>query len=161
MQSDAPTVKDYLAGLPPERRDALEGLLEVIRKHLQPGFEEGMQYGMIGWYVPHPRFPAGYHCDPKQPLPFAALASQKNHLALYMGCLYGDTAEVQRFRQQWGATGKKLDMGKSCIRFKKLEDLPLDVIGEAFARISVDRFVADYEQTRAAAAAGKHQRPGK
>ena len=82
------------------------------------------------------------------PLPDRVLASQKNHLALYLGCLYGDQSEVERFRQEWLATGRKLDMGKSCIRFKKLDGLPLDVIGEAFARISVERLVADYEKTR-------------
>jgi hypothetical protein len=158
MQSKAETVEDYLAGIPPDRGTALREVLAVIRRNLQAGFEEGMQYGMIGWYVPHRIFPAGYHCDPKQPLPFAALASQKSHLALYMGCLYGDSSEVERFRQQWAATGKKLDMGKSCIRFKKVEDLPLEVIGEAFARISVARFVADYEQTRIDAAAGKFKK---
>lgn len=155
MQSNANTVEEYLADLLPARAAALRGVLAVIRQNLQPGFEEGMQYGMIGWFVPHRIFPAGYHCDPEQPLPFAALASQKNHLALYMGCLYGDGSEVERFRRQWLATGKKLDMGKSCIRFRKVEDLPLEVIGEAFARISVEHFVADYQQTRIDAAARK------
>ncbi len=155
MQSAATTVGDYLTSLPPERAAVLRAVLEVIRANLQPGFEEGMQYGMIGWYVPHRLFPAGYHCDPRQPLPFAALASQKNHLALYMGCLYGDPAEVEQFRREWLATGRKLDMGKSCIRFKKLDEVPLEVVGAAFSRITVERLVSDYEQTRRETAAQK------
>jgi len=106
MLSDADSVEDYLAGIAPDRAGVLRLVLGTIRKNLQPGFKEGMQYGMIGWYVPHHIFPAGYHCDPKQPLPFAALASQKNHLALYMGCLYGDSPEVEGFRREWAATGK-------------------------------------------------------
>jgi len=148
MQSKATTVAKYLAELPPERRSALQAVLSVIRANIDPGFSEGMQHGMIGWFVPHKLYPAGYHCDPKQPLPFAGLASQKNYMALYMGCLYADGSELERFQKRWTATGKKLDMGKSCIRFKKIDDLPLDVIGEAFARIKVKRFIDDYETIR-------------
>ena len=148
MQSKAATVAQYLAELPPDRRSAIQAVLKVIRANIDPGFAEGMQYGMIGWFVPHKLYPAGYHCDPKQPLPFAGLASQKNYMALYMGCLYADTSELERFQKRWATTGKKLDMGKSCIRFKKTDDLPLDVIGEAFSRIKVKRFVADYETIR-------------
>ncbi len=148
MQSKAATVAQYLAGLPPDRRAAIQAVLKVIRANIDPAFAEGMQYGMIGWSVPHMLYPAGYHCDPKQPLPYAAIASQKNYMALYMGCLYADDSEVERFRKRWAATGKKLDMGKSCIRFRKLDDLPLDVIGEAFAPITVKRFIADYESSR-------------
>jgi Domain of unknown function (DU1801) len=148
MQSQATTVTAYLAELSPERRTVLQALLDVIRPRLDPAFAEGIQYGMIGWFIPHSLYPAGYHCDPKLPLPFAGLASQKNYMALYMGCLYNDGSELARFQAQWRATGKKLDMGKSCIRFKKLADLPLDVIAEVFGRITAERFIADYELGR-------------
>jgi hypothetical protein len=104
-----------------------------------------MQYGMIGYYVPHKIFPPGYHCDPKQPLPFAGLASQKNHMAVYLMCVYGSKEQAEMFRKDWAKTGKKLDMGKSCIRFKKLEDLPLDVIGKAIARVPAKKYIAAYE----------------
>lgn len=148
MQSKAATVAGYLAELPPDRRNVIEVVLEVIRANVHPGFREGMSYGMIGWCVPHSTYPAGYHCDPRLPLPFAHLASQKNHCALYMMCLYSDGAELAWFRQRWAATGKKLDMGKSCIRFRKPEDLALDVIGEAFARVTVKRFIENYESAK-------------
>ncbi|MHC5211540.1 MAG: DUF1801 domain-containing protein [Planctomycetota bacterium] len=150
------TVKDYLAALPDDRRKALSAVRKVIRKNLDPKFEEGIQYGMIGWYVPHKVYPDGYHCDPKQPLPFASIASQKNHMAVYMMCIYGSKAEEQRFRKAWAKTGKKLDMGKSCVRFKKLEDLPLDVIGDAIGRVSAKDYIAQYE--RNLKGAGKRKR---
>jgi hypothetical protein len=117
----------------------------VIRKNLGKGYAEGMQYGMIGYYVPHTIYPAGYHCDPKQPLPFAGLASQKNYMSLYLMSIYESPEHEPWFRQEWAKTGKKLDMGKSCIRFKKLEDLPLDLIGKAIARFPVDKYIAHYE----------------
>lgn len=148
MQSKASTVAAYLAALPDDRRSELEAVLKVIRANLSEGFEEGVQYGMIGWFVPHRLYPAGYHCNPAEPLPFAHLAAQKNHLALYMMCLYADSAEMARFRQRWAATGKKLDMGKACIRFKKAGDLALDVIAETFARVTVKRFIEHYEAGR-------------
>ena len=119
---------------------------DVILKNLPKGYEEGMQYGMIGYYVPHSIYPAGYHCDPRQPLPFACLASQKNYMSLYMMCVYGDGEDATRFREAWAKTGKKLDMGKSCIRFKKLDDLPLEVIGQAIKRMPVKKYIAWYEQ---------------
>ncbi|MCC6130446.1 MAG: DUF1801 domain-containing protein, partial [Acidobacteria bacterium] len=128
MQSKAPTVDEYLASLPEDRRAALAAVRDVIRKNLDPSYEEGMQYGMIGYYVPHSVYPAGYHCDPKQPLPFAGLASQKGHMSLYLMCVYGDSEQEKWFREEWAKTGKKLDMGKSCVRFKKVEDLALGVI---------------------------------
>lgn len=142
MQSKAKTVKEYLAGLPEERRAAIQAVREVIRKNLDKGYEEGMQYGMIGYYVPHKVYPPGYHCDPKQPLPFAGLASQKNHMAVYLMCIYGSHEQEEWFRKEWAKTGKKLDMGKSCIRFRKLEDLPLEVIGQAVARVPAKNYVA-------------------
>jgi len=144
MQSEAKTVKEYLAELPADRRAAIEAVRKVIRKNLDKGYEEGMQYGMIGYYVPHKLYPAGYHCDPKHPLPFAGLASQKNYMAVYLMC-DGNPKDEEWFRKEWAKTGKKLDMGKSCIRFKKLEDLPLEVIGKAIARVPVKDYVANYE----------------
>jgi hypothetical protein len=100
---------------------------------------------MIGYYVPHEVFPAGYHCDPKQPLPFASLASQKNHMAVYLMCVYGQPEQEKWFREAWAKTGKKLDMGKSCVRFKKLEDVALDVIGEAIRRVPAKAYIEHYE----------------
>src|SRR5712692_7177253 len=125
MQSKAATVEQYLSELPPERRAAIEAVRKVILTNLDDHYEEGMQYGMIGYYVPHRVFPAGYHCDPKQPLTFAGLASQKNHMSLYLMCVYGHEPSAVWFRAAWAKTGKKLDMGKSCVRFKKVEDLAL------------------------------------
>lgn len=139
------SVTGYLASLPDDRRKALEAVRKVIRKNLPKGYAEGVQYRMIGYFVPHTLYPAGYHCDPKQPLPFASLASQKNHMALYLFCTYGNEAEQAWFREAWTAAGNPLDMGKGCVRFKKLEDVPLEVIGEAVARMPVEAFVASYE----------------
>ena len=146
MRSEATTVDSYLAGLPADRRAALQAVRDVILANLDSDYAEGMQYGMIGYCVPHSVYPAGYHCDPKQPLPFAGLASQKNHMALYLMCTYGNAEHAAWFRQAWAKTGKKLDMGKSCIRFRKLDDLPLDVIGQAIARVPVKDFIAHYEE---------------
>jgi hypothetical protein len=146
MQSSAKTVKEYLASLPADRRAAIEGVRRTILDNLDPTYEEGMQYGMIGYYVPHAVFPAGYHCDPKQPLPFVCLASQKNYMSLYMGCVYGDSDLARWFKAAWAKTGKKLDMGKSCIRFKKLDDLPLAVIGEAIARMPAKKWIEVYDE---------------
>jgi hypothetical protein len=107
-----------------------------------------MQYGMIGYYVPHRVFPAGYHCDPRQPLPFAGLASQKNHMSLYLMSVYGGGEHGEWFKKAWAKTGKKLDMGKACIRFKKLDDLPLEVIAEAIRRVPAKKYIAHYEAAR-------------
>lgn len=145
MQSKATTVQQYLAELPPDRRAAIQALREVILRNLDKGYEEGMQYGMIGYHVPHRIFPAGYHCDPKQPLPFAALASQKNYMAVYLWSVYADGPEERWFREAWARTGRKLDMGKCCVRFKKLEDAALDVIGEAIRRVPMKVHIAQYQ----------------
>lgn len=155
MQSKAKTVKEYLAGLPADRRKAIEAVRKVVRANLDKDFEEGMQYGMIGYYVPHRIFPDGYHCDPKQPLPFAALASQKNHMAIYLACVYGDAETEARFREQWTKTGKKLDMGKSCVRFKKIEDVALDVIGRTIKRVTAKKYISGYQATLAQTRAGR------
>lgn len=161
MNRNAKTIKEYLADLPDDRRRALEAVRKVIRANLDKDYAEGMQYGMIGYFVPHSVYPPGYHCDPKQPLPFAGIASQKNHMSLYMMCIYGDPKLQAWFRKEWAKTGKKLDMGKACIRFKKLEDLPLELIGETVARIPTAEFIRFYETTlnrgghRAKSSAGK------
>jgi len=156
MQSKATTVEAYLRSLPEDRRKAIAAVRKVVLENLDDDYEEGMQYGMIGYYVPHSVYPAGYHADPKQGLPFAALASQKNYMSLYLmglycGCVDGvsDTALVRWFRDAWAKAGKKkLDMGKSCIRFKKLDDIPLDVIGEAIRRVPARVYIDMYEKAR-------------
>lgn len=153
MKTEATTVAAYLASLPEDRRAAIAAVRDVIRKNLDADYEEGIQYGMIGYYVPHAVYPRGYHADPTQPLPFAALASQKNHMALYLMGLYcgctekpgGLTDDAKWFRDAWARTGKKLDMGKACLRFKKLENLALDVVGEAIRRIPATKYIARYE----------------
>jgi hypothetical protein len=151
MPSAAATVRDYLASLPEDRRTLLERVRTEFRRHLPRGFEEGMQYGMIGWFVPHSRYPAGYHCDPKQPLPFAALASQKQYCSLYLMGLYFDPELRDRFEQAWIATGRKVDMGKCCVRFKRFEDIAFDALGTALGALSVERFIERYEASRPAA----------
>lgn len=145
MQSKATTVDAYLAQLPEDRRHAIEAVREVILENLDKDYEEGMQYGMIGYYVPHSVYPAGYHCDPRQPLPFAALGSQKNYMSLHLMCVYGNTEHTKWFQEAWAKTGKKLDMGKACVRFKKVEDLALDVIGEAVKRVPAKKYIAHFE----------------
>ena len=146
MISEAHTVEGYLAELSADRRAAIEAVRDVILANLGEGYQESMQYGMIGYSVPHSIYPAGYHCDPRQPLPFAGLASQKNYMSVYLMGLYSDAKHEEWFRQQWARTGKKLDMGKSCIRFKKLDDLPLDLIGKTIARVPVKKHIAAYEK---------------
>ncbi len=155
MQSKATTVAAYLAQLPDDRKAALQAIRKVILANLDKGYEESIQYGHIGYYVPHSVYPPGYHCDPRQPLPFVAIASQKQHMAIYMMGLYcgcsgnDETAHVNWFREAWARTGKKLDMGKSCIRFKKLEDVALDVLGEAVKRQPASLYIKVYEQSLA------------
>ena len=149
MQSKAKTVREYLASLPPEQREVVSAVRTVILANLDGGFQEAMQYGMVGYSVPHSRYPAGYHCDPKQPLPFAALAAQKNSFSLHLMGLYMNPSELKWFTQAWKASGKKLDMGKACVRFKKLDDVALDVVGEAFRRVSADAWIATYETSLA------------
>ena len=145
MQSQAKTVDEYLAELPDDRRELVEAVRAEILKSLPDGYEEGMQYGMIGYFVPHSVYPAGYHCNPKQPLPFANLASQKQYVSVYLYCVYSDDRQADWFRKAWEKTGKKLNMGKSRVRFRKLEDVPLKVIGQAVRRVPVSKFIATYE----------------
>ena len=153
MQSSATTPEAYLASLPDERRATVVAVRDVILANLDPAYTETMAYGMLGYSLPHSVYPAGYHCNPKQPLPFAGLASQKNYISLYLMGLYigaegsEETTDTQWFREAWAASGKKkLDMGKACVRFKKLDDIPLDVIGEAIRRVPAQRYIALYEQ---------------
>lgn len=157
MISKAKSVEEYLTQLPADRRADVEKVREVVLKNLGEGFEEGIQYGMIGYYVPHSIHPQGYHCDPKQPLPFAGLASQKNHISLYIMCLYGDMTELERFKAEWAKSGKKLDMGKSCIRFKKVADVDLPAIAGVFKRTTVAKYLRGIEI--ALAASKKEPRP--
>jgi hypothetical protein len=154
MTSTAKTVTEYLDALPPDRRTAISAVRDVILTNLPNGYEETMEYGMIGYVVPHSIYPAGYHCDPSKPLTYAMLASQKNHMAIYLCHVYGHKETETWFRKAFQAAGKKLDMGKSCVRFKKIEQLPLDVIGQVIARVPVDKYIACVEQLL-------NRRPGK
>jgi uncharacterized protein YdhG (YjbR/CyaY superfamily) len=148
MADHPKTVADYLDALPPDRRAAIETVRTVILANLDRDYEEGIQYGMLGYYIPHRVFPAGYHCDPKQPLPFAALASQKNHMSLHLMCVYGDEAGMKAFQQAWAKTGKKLDMGKACIRFTDADQVALNVVGETIRRMPAKRWIEVYEASR-------------
>ena len=146
MQYDAKTPDEYIAELPEDRRSALAALRKVINENLPKGFKETMGYGHMGWVVPHETYPAGYHCDPKQPLPFMGIASQKNHIAVYAMCLYGNVDQLEWFRAEWPKhSKKKLNMGKSCIRFTKLEDIPLDLIGELASKVTPQQWIEIYE----------------
>ena len=145
-KSNAITPEEYIEGLPEDRRDIMRKLRKVILKNLPKGFKEGMGYGMIGYVVPHTLYKPGYHVDPKQPLMFMALASQKNHIALYHMGLYGG-AELDWFNKEWPKhSSKKLDMGKSCIRFKKPEHIPYKLIGELMKKMTVKDWISNYEK---------------
>jgi hypothetical protein len=145
MPEKPTTVAQFLAALPDERRKAMKAVRKVIRDNLDSGYAEALQNGAISYHVPHSVYPPGYHCDPKQPLPFVGLASQKNYMAIYLFCVYTSEDEQRRFREAWARTGKRLDMGKSCVRFRKLDDVALDVIGKTIKRVPVRKFIAHYE----------------
>ncbi len=149
MQSQATTVSAYLAELPAERRAVVSEVRDLVNANIGRDYEELMNYGMIGWCVPHRVFPPGYHCNPKLPLPFAGLAAQKNHYSLYMMSLYGDGPHWNEFEAAWAKTGKKLDMGKCCIRFKKVEDLATDVIANAIKKTPAATYIAHYQKALA------------
>ena len=138
MQSKAKTVAEYIASLPEDRRVAIKAVRDVVKKHLPAGYKEGMEYGYIGWSVPLSVYPDTYN---GQPLCYAALASQKSHMALYLMCAYADSPIKQRLVKGFKDAKKKLDMGKSCIRFKALDDLPLDVIAEITAAVPMKKYV--------------------
>lgn len=154
MKSSATTVKDYLASLPADRRAGIEAVRKVILKNLDKDYDEGMLYGMIGYAVPHRVWPLGYHCDPKKPLMMAALSSQKNVLTVYLMSVYNDKAERAWFQGAWAKTGKKLNMGGCCIRFKTVEDAALDVIGEAIRRTPAKAYVENYVKILASTGRG-------
>ncbi|MDP2471316.1 MAG: DUF1801 domain-containing protein [Candidatus Palauibacterales bacterium] len=143
MRSEATTVEGYLAELPDDRRTAIEAVRQVILDNLPDGYEEAMHWGMISYQVPLADYPDTYN---GQPLMFAALASQKNHMAVYLTGIYISDEARDEFERAYRATGKRFDAGKSCVRFRKLDDLPLDLIGETISSVPVDRLVARAEE---------------
>ena len=145
MQSSAKTVDDYLSELDDGRREAIAAVRGIILDNLPDGYEETMQFGMITYVVPFSVLADTYN---GQPLMYAALASQKRHMAVYLTNVYADGSVEGWFRERYLATGKRLDMGKSCVRFRKLDDLPLELVGEAIARTPVDEFVELYKASR-------------
>ena len=145
VSSKASTVAEYLAELPRERRKVISAVRAVIRKNLPKGYRETMNWGMICYEVPLKRYPETYN---GQPLMYAALAAQKNHYGVYLTTVYQDLRQEQRLRESFRAAGQKLDMGKSCVRFRKLEDLPLEVIGEIIASTPPEEFIKNYEAAR-------------
>jgi uncharacterized protein YdhG (YjbR/CyaY superfamily) len=145
VSSGAETVEEYLGQLPDDRRDAIAEVRDAILTNLPEGIVETMNWGMICYEVPLETFPDTYN---KKPLMYAALASQKNHMAVYLTTVYSDSGLEDWFRKRYLATGKKLDMGKSCVRFKKIEQLPVDLIGETIAKVTLDDFLATYRRIR-------------
>ena len=154
-QSKAQTVDEYLAELMPERREAISEVRKVILENLPEGYEETMQFGMIGYVIPLERYPETYN---GQALQYAALASQKNYMSIYLMNIYGDEHAERWFTERYRASGKKLDMGKSCVRFKSLEHLPIELIGEAVARTPVHEFIELYEAARAQTSSRRRSR---
>ena len=146
MRSDATTVEGYLTELPGDRREAVQTVRQTILEHLPRGYEEVMNWGMITYQVPLDAYPHTYN---GQPLMYAALASQKNHMAVYLTGIYMSEETRREFEDAYRATGKRLDVGKSCVRFRRLEDLPLELVGDCIAAEDVEAFVARFEQTSA------------
>jgi uncharacterized protein YdhG (YjbR/CyaY superfamily) len=144
--SKAATPEAYLDELPPERRALVAHVRDLVNANLPDAYVERMSWGMIGWELPLERYPSTYN---GQPLVYAALAAQKNHTALYLNCIYASEERTQRLRDAYAAAGKKLDIGKSCLRFKRAEDLAEDVLAETIASVPVEDFIAEYERTRA------------
>lgn len=148
MQSKANSVTDYLNEIPEDRKEAFNKLRNTILKNIPKGFSECMNYGMMGYAVPHSIYPDGYHCNPKDPLPFAGLASQKNFIAFYHMGIYANPELLHWFVSEYPKYSKrKLDMGKSCVRFKKTDDIPFELIGELMTKMSVEDWVHLYEMT--------------
>ena len=143
--SRATTVEEYLAELPAERRAVVAAVRDVVLRHLPPGYEETMNWGMISYEIPLARYPTTYN---KQPLAYAALAAQKNHYALYLNGAYQQPARASALEEGFARAGKKLDMGKSCLRFKRLDDLALDAVAESIASTPPEEFIAEYEKAR-------------
>lgn len=147
MQSKAKIPKEYIDSLPEDRKKAISDLRKVILKNLPKGFVEEMNYGMLGYVVPHSLYPNGYHCNPQLPLPFMGLASQKNFIAFYHMGVYGDKKLLDWFVSEYPKHCKtKLDMGKSCIRFKKINEIPLTLIGQLVSKVSAKDWITIYEK---------------
>jgi hypothetical protein len=146
----ASTVNEYLAAVPADRREALNKVRKGINRALPAGYKEGIQFGMISWFVPLSAYPAGYGSNKKEPLPLISLASMKNYMALHMVCFYGQPELREWFVAEYAKSGKKLDMGQGCLRFKTLDDLALDVVEKTLTRLPVKEYVAGYETARAA-----------
>ena len=146
MQYKATSAEDYISQVPEERHNALKKLRKTINSNLPKGFEEGIQYGMIGYYVPHSVYPDGYHCNPKEPLPFMGFASQKNSVNLYHSGIYSKKELYDWFVSEYPKHCKtKLNMGKSCIRFKYLDDIPFDLVGELTRKMTSEEWIGIYE----------------
>ena len=147
MQSTAKTPNEYIESLPADRKKVMTELRKVIKKNIDKQFSEGMGYGMMGYSVPHKIYPAGYHCDPKLPLPFMGIASQKNFIAVYHMGVYADKKLFDWFIKEFPKHSKsKLDMGKSCIRFKKMDDVPVKLIGELASKMTAKEWIVLYEK---------------
>lgn len=146
MHSTASTPTEYLAQLPEERRGELEVVRDVVRASIRPGFEETVSFGMISWVVPLARYPDTYN---GAPLSYTGLAMQKRHNAVYLMCLYADPDSERDFRERWTADGRRLDMGRSCLRYRTAADLDLELLGEAVARYDAEEFIELYERSRA------------
>ena len=147
MQSAAKSPQEYLDSLPEDRKSAINKLRKVIKKNLPKGFKEEMSYGMLGFVIPHKLYPPGYHCDPKLPLPFMNIASQKNFIAVYHMGVYADKSLYNWFTTEFAKQSKqKLDMGKSCIRFKKTEEIPYELIGVLAGKMSPEDWTSLYEK---------------
>ena len=139
-------IEAYLTALPEDRKLVMNKLIAIMKKNLPKGFSMDFSYGMIGFCVPHDLYPKGYHCDPKIPLPFVSIASQKNFIALYHMGIYAEPILLQWFQDEYPKHVKsKLDMGKSCIRFKKMEEIPYDLIGDLMKKMSPKEWIALYE----------------
>jgi uncharacterized protein YdhG (YjbR/CyaY superfamily) len=148
MQSTAKTPDQYIAELPEERKEAIIALRKLLQSNLPEGYKEEMSYGMIGYVVPHSIYPKGYHSTPKLPLPFVNLASQKNYIALYHMGITADKALLKWFTEEYPKHSKaRLDMGKGCIRFKKMEHIPYKLIGELVSKMTVKEWINLYEKT--------------
>ncbi len=147
MQYKADTPEEYIQQLPPERQEVINRLRQIIKEKLPDGFEEQMSYGMLGFVVPHSIYPNGYHCSPELPLPFINLASQKNFVALYHSGIYASPKLLNWLVTEYPKYVKtKLDMGKSCVRFKKMETIPYELIGDLCTKMTVDEWIALYEK---------------
>ena len=147
MTSTATSVDEYLEALSPDRKTVLQRLRKIFLDKLPPGFEEGISYGMLGFVVPHSLYPTGYHCDPKLPLPFISIGSQKNFISIYHMGIYADPILLAWFQSEYAKVCKsKLDMGKSCIRFKKMDDIPYELIADLATKMSPQQWIDLYTE---------------